>query len=79
MTEHKPIRYQAFQHVAGMDLCCKCGERWYLRSDRRAYGASLASIAKHFSWEAPAIGATPVQLIRWLHSALPDNLRPKSP
>ena len=76
--EHKPIRYQAFQLIAGMDLCCKCGVRWYLRSDRRTYGAQLAQVAKHFSWEPPAIGASPVRLINWLHGNLPDNLRPKA-
>jgi len=75
---HKVIRYQDFSHVPGKDLCCSCGARWYVRSDRRTYGHFLALVAKHFGWEPPRIGASEAGLTYWLHQNLPENLRPKT-
>lgn len=75
--EHRPIRYQPFRHVTGMDLCCKCGERWYLRTDRRGYIFVLTDVAKHFNWKAPPLLAEAAELTKWLHDSLPSNLVPK--
>ena len=77
--EHKVIRYQAFRHMKGMDLACKCGERWYLRPDRPSYKMHLAEVAMHFSWLPPPLGAPATVLTDWLINHLPANLAPKGP
>jgi hypothetical protein len=73
--EHKVIRYQPFRRSPGMDLCCKCGERWYIRPERLSYGALLGQVARHFSWPAPPIGAAKAALDAWLNENLPEAHR----